>query len=401
MSFKEKNMRKNKKMRGKGVSKKEETTARPTPTDEVRVPIERDKLATQIAESINSQFKEFRAVHFLGGNDTEASDVYEWISTGDDILDLRISNRPNGGIPVGRITEITGLESSGKSLVVAHLIAEAQKKGGIAVLFDTEFAASPQFLDAIGVNTTNMLHVQLECLEDVFSTMEKMIMDVREKHPDRLLLIAVDSIMGATTKVEMEQDYDKEGWATAKAIIMSKAMRKLTALIAKQRIALVFTNQLREKLGAMFGDKYTTAGGKALGFHSSVRIRLDRTGRIKVGKEVLGVTVRAQITKNRVGPPFRIADMNIYFDRGIDRYGSWLNAIKLAEIGTVSGGTKPKVSLKGGVEIPTKKWNETLSTDAELREKIYGMICESFIMKYKSSSETLDEAEISEDTSEE
>ncbi len=93
--------------------------------------------------------------------------------------------------------------------------------------------------------------------------------------------------------------------------------------------------------------------------------------------------------------------MNIYFDRGIDRYGSWLNAIKLAEIGTVTGGTKPKVTIKGGIEISSKKWNETLSTDVELREKIYTMICDSFIMKYKSSSETLDNAEISEDTSEE
>jgi len=231
--------------------------------------------------------------------------------------------------------------------------------------------------------------------------MEKMIMDVREKHPNRLLLVAVDSIMGATTKVEMEQDYDKEGWATAKAIIMSKAMRKLTALIAKQRIALVFTNQLREKLGVMFGEKYTTAGGKALGFHSSVRIKLDKTGRIKVGKDILGITVRAQITKSRIGPPFRTTDMNVYFDRGIDRYGSWLNAIKLADIGTVVGGSRPHVTIKGGIEILTKKWNETLSTDTELREKIYGMICDSFIMKYKSSSETLENAEISEDTSEE
>jgi len=397
-------MRKKNKMKGKGAPKKEvvsDAVELTTKKEETRVPIERDKLASAIAESINKEFKTFKAVHFLGGEDGDDKDVVEWISTGDDVLDLRISNRPNGGIPVGRITEITGLESSGKSLVVAHIIAEAQKKNGIAVLFDTEFAASPQFLEAIGVDTNNMLHVQLECLEDVFSSMERMIMDVREKYPDRLLLIAVDSIMGATTKIEMEQDYDKEGWATAKAIIMSKAMRKLTALIAKQRIALVFTNQLREKLGAMFGDKYTTAGGKALGFHSSVRIRLDKTGQIKVGKDILGVTARAKVTKNRVGPPFRIADMNIYFDRGIDRYGSWMNALKLAELASVTGGTKPKVTIKGGIEIPTKKWNETLSTDTELRNKIYNMMCDAFIMKYKSSSETLDNVEISEDTSEE
>lgn len=382
-----------KRKKGKGVSK---------PDEEVRVEIKRDELASAIAASINAQFKEFKAVHFLSGTgDTGAVDVSEWISTGDDILDLRISNRPHGGIPVGRITEITGLESSGKSLVVAHVIAETQKKGGIAVLFDTEFAASPQFLDAIGVDTNNMLHVQLECLEDVFSSMEKMIMDVREKYPNRLLLIAVDSIMGATTKIEMEQDYDKEGWATAKAIIMSKAMRKLTALIAKQRIALVFTNQLREKLGAMFGDKYTTAGGRALGFHSSLRIRLNKIGRIKVGTDALGIIVKAEVIKSRVGPPFRVAEMNIYFDRGIDRYSSWMNALKKTELATVSSGAKGKVSIKGGIEVPTKKWNETLSTDTEVREKIYALLCDALIMKYKTNTETLDGIEISDDTSEE
>jgi recombination protein RecA len=376
--------------KSKGISEETETIAAPV------VVLERDDLVVSIAQSINAQFKEFKAVHFLGGvtDESSAVDVKEWISTGDDILDLRISNRPHGGIPVGKITELTGLESSGKSLLVAHLIAETQKKNGIAVLFDTEFAASPQFLTAIGVNTNNLLHVQLECLEDIFSSMEKMIMNVREEHPDRLLLVAVDSVMGATTKIEMEQEYDKEGWATAKAIIMSKAMRKLVALIAKQRIALVFTNQLRDKLGVMFGEKYTTSGGKALGFAASVRARLDKTGLIKVGKDILGVTVQAKITKNRVGPPFRTSLMNIYFDRGIDRYGSWLNAIKLAEIGTSTAGTKPKVTLKGGIEIPTKKWNETLSTDTELREKIYDMLCDALIMKYRTTTETPESIEI-------
>lgn len=402
-------MRKSK-IKGKGTSKKEKSepvessnTTEETTSTKPKIAIKRDELVSSIAKSINADFKTFKAIHFLNGDDDESGDVMEWISTGDDILDLRISNRPHGGIPVGKITELMGLEASGKSLIVAHLIAETQKKGGVAVLFDTEFAASPEFMESIGVDTTNLLHVQLECLEDVFSSMEKMIMEFRVKYADRLLFIAVDSIMGATTKIEMEQDYDKEGWATAKAIIMSKAMRKLTALVAKQRIALVFTNQLREKLGVMFGEKYTTAGGKALGFHSSVRVKLKKMGTIKVGKTIdeIGVTTIARIEKNRVGPPFRTATMNIYFDRGIDRYGTWLSTLKQYEMATVTAGSKSKVVLKDGTEILAKEWNQTLSTNVELREHIYTMLCDTLIMKYRSSNETLLDVEVTKDESEE
>lgn len=167
---------------------------------------------------------------------------------------------------------------------------------------------------------------------------------------------------------------------------MSKAMRKLTGLIAKQRIALVFTNQLREKLGVMFGDKYTTSGGKALGFHASVRCRLAKLGQIKVGKEPIGIIVQAKVIKNRLGPPLRTCDINIFFDRGIDRYGSWLNALKVQKLIDVSG----KTITIGSTTISKNKWNETLATDSKLREDVYKIICDAYIMKYKSSAETVD-----------
>ena len=377
--------------KGKGVSKeKEKETPVNAEKETVAIEIKRDKLAEQIAKEVNKAFTGFKAVHFLSGPDAGGSaiDVKEWISTGDDILDIRISNRPHGGVPVGKLIEINGLPSSGKSLLVAHLIAETQKKGGIGILFDTEFAASQQFLEAIGVDTTNMLHVQLEVLEEIFEHMEKMIMQIRESYPDRLVMIAVDSIMGATTRIELESDYDKEGWATAKAIIMSKACSKLTALIAKYRICLVFTNQLRAKLGASFGEKYTTSGGYALGFHESVGIRLTKMGQLKLHGEVIGVAAKAKIAKNRVGPPLRECELNIYFDRGLDRFGSWLACLKKYGLATVSGGKKPMVTVKGGIEIPTKEWNETLKSNTELREKLYGMICDELIMKYKSADAT-------------
>lgn len=389
-----------KSVKGKGVTKKDE---KETPVnaekESVAIEIKRDKLADSIAKEVNAGFKDFKAVHFLAGPDAGGSaiDVKEWISTGDDILDIRISNRPHGGVPVGKIIEVNGLPSSGKSLVVAHLIAETQKKGGIGILFDTEFAASQQFLEAIGVDTTNMLHVQMEILEDIFENMEKMIMQIREKYPDKLVTICVDSVMGATTRIEMEQDYDKEGWATAKAIILSKAMRKLTALIAKQRITLVFTNQLRAKLNAMFGDKYTTSGGYAIGFHASVGLRLTKMGKLKIGKDIVGIACKAVVAKNRCGPPYRESELNIYFDRGLDRYGSWLSCLKKEGLATVSGGKKPMVTVKGGIEIPTKEWNETLKSDEATREKLYALICEALIMKYHSADET--PADVAQETS--
>jgi len=363
------------------------------------VEVKRDALANILAKSINAQFKEFTAAHFLDGESEEhaATEITEWISTGDDILDLRISNRPHGGIPVGKITEINGLESSGKSLILAHLIAETQKKGGIAVLFDTEFSAQPEFLEAIGVDSKNLVYAQLESLEDIFMAVEKIIMEVREKNRDRLVFIGIDSIAGATTKVEQEQDYDKEGWATAKAIIMSKAMRKITSLIAKQRIALVCTNQLREKLGVMFGDKYTTSGGKALGFHSSVRLRLAKLGEIKIGTEAAGIEIKVKVAKNRIGPPLRTSVINMYFNRGIDRFGSWLDALKEHDIAVVGKGKGASVEIKSeGIDILVKDWNKTLVEDVVIREKIYKLICEKLIMKYSSDqSATIDGTEIS------
>lgn len=373
------------KTKGKGIS--------------ASVEVKRDALANVLAKSINEQFKEFQAAFFLDGESEEqaATEVTEWISTGDDILDLRISNRPNGGIPVGKITEINGLESSGKSLILAHLIAETQKKGGIAVLFDTEFSAQPEFLEAIGVDSKNLVYAQLDTLEDIFMAIEKIIMDVREKNRDKLVLIGIDSIAGATTKIEQEQDYDKEGWATAKSIIMSKAMRKITSLIAKQRIALVCTNQLREKMGVMFGDKYTTSGGKALGFHASVRLRLAKMGTLKIGTEAAGIEVKVKVSKNRVGPPLRTSIINIYFNRGIDRYGSWLDILKEYKLATVTKGKGASIEIKSeGIDIPTKDWNKTLIENVEVRDKVYKLICDSLVMKYVSDqTASIDGAEIS------
>jgi recombination protein RecA len=381
------------KLRGKGVSK-------PTTT--------RDALAKTLAENLNKQFKEFKAAHFLDGSEEVAAstNVVDWISTGDDILDLRISNRPNGGIPVGKITEIFGAESSGKSLLLSQMIAETQRRGGVAVLIDTESSAQPEFLKAIGVDLSNLLYLQLDTVEEAFEAATTIITNVREKNRDRLVFIAIDSIAGASTKIEMEQDFDKEGFATAKALILSKAMRKVTNLIAKQRIAFVVTNQIRTKLGVMFGDPDTTPGGRAVGFHSSVRIKLSNLGKLEVGKtgakEAIGVKSKAYIKKNRVGPPLRHCTVEMYFNRGVDKYAGWINGLKAKGLAEVSSGKAPTVTIPSlKLNILTKKFEETMKTDAETREKIYKLICDEYIMKYNGEeSFEVEDISISNETEE-
>ena len=344
-----------------------------------------DVLATTLADTLNKKFKDTKVAYFLDGTDNTPTDIKDFISTGSSMLDLAISNKPNGGIAVGRITEINGLESSGKSLLGAHILAETQKKGGVAVYIDTETSVSQEFMDVIGIDMSKMLYLHLETVEDIFEAIEEIVTKVRESDKDRLVTILVDSLAAATTKVELEADFDKDGWATAKAIIISKAMRKITQLIGRERIALVFTNQLRQKLGVMFGDPWTTSGGKALPFHASTRIRLKNMGQIKdTGKNVLGMKCRAQIVKNRLGPPLRHADYDMYFDRGIDNYGAWLTVLKEHKL-VKSGGAWYTLTDESGKEhkFQSKDWEELITENDELREYVYQIICDKVILQYK------------------
>jgi recombination protein RecA len=320
------------------------------------------------------------------------------------MLDLAISNKPNGGFPVGRITEITGLEASGKSLLAAHTLAETQKKGGLAVYIDTESATSAEFLTAIGVDLKSMLYVPIETVEEIFETIETIVENVRKSEKDRLVTIVVDSIMGASTKIEMAAEYDKDGYATSKSIILSKAMRKVTNWIARERICLIFTNQLRTKLGVSFGDPWTTAGGKALPFHASVRLRLKSMGQIKVPKtsntqeQVVGIKTRVTIVKNRLGPPHRKIDYDIYFDSGIDNYGGWLNIMKDFNLVKQAGAwyTYEDIDINTGevfdtMKFQSKDFEEKVLKNPETKERLYNRICKAYIFIYDSGEMGIDD----------
>tara|TARA_R110000744_G_scaffold77416_1_gene152807 strand:- start:4641 stop:5765 length:1125 start_codon:yes stop_codon:yes gene_type:complete len=359
---------------------------------------DRDALAQVLADSLNKKFKDYKVAHFLDGADETPTDLTEWISTGSSMLDIAIANRPNGGIPVGRITEITGMEASGKSLVAAQILANTQKKGGLAVFIDTENAVNEEFLECLGINTKELLYIQLETVEDIFEVIENIISKVRESDKDRLVTIVVDSVAAATTRVEQEADYSKDGWSTGKAIVISKAMRKCTNMIGRQRIALIFTNQLRQKLGVMFGDPWTTSGGKALQFHASCRLRLKAAGQIKAkvnGKDqVVGIKTKCIVVKNRMGPPLRTSEFDIYFESGIDDLGGWLRILK--DYGMIKqGGSWYTLTRDSGEEIKflSKDWNGKLEADETLKAEVYKKICDKVIMDYKIENFGIDDLE--------
>ena len=169
----------------------------------------RDELTGILADSLNKKFSKthHRVAYFLDGSEDSPTDVNDWVSTGSTVLDLAISNRPNGGFPVSKIVEITGLEQSGKSLLASHIIANTQKKDGVAVYIDTESSLNAQFLQAIGVDVEKMVYLPLETVEDIMDAIENVILKVREKNPDKLVTIVVDSVAAATTKIESAADF--------------------------------------------------------------------------------------------------------------------------------------------------------------------------------------------------
>jgi recombination protein RecA len=365
-----------------------------------------DDLAGVLADSLNKKFKSsnYKIAYFLDGDEDSPCNVDEFVSSGSTMVDLAISNRPNGGFPVGRITEVTGLEASGKSLLAAHALVSTQKKDGLAVYIDTENAVSREFLEAIGLDLKKMLYIPLETIEDIFESIETIIESVRKSNKDRLVTIVVDSIMGASTKVEMAADYEKDGWATTKAILLSKAMRKITNMIGRERVCLIFTNQLRTRLGVTFGDQYTTSGGKGVAFHSSVRLRLKSVGQIKLrvdGRdEVMGITTRCTVIKNRLGPPLRNVDYDIFFDSGIDDFGSWLKVLKDYNLVTQAGAWYTYTNTDTGeiIKFQSKDFKSKMIDDPEMKAQVYKSICDKYILNYKAGdSFGIDDVELNTD----
>lgn len=308
--------------------------------------------------------KQFGDGSIMKLGDTQKVDV-ELISSGALSLDLALG----GGYPKGRIIEIYGPESSGKTTLTLHAIAEIQKKGGTAAFIDAEHALDPSYAKRLGVDTTNLLVSQPDNGEQALEIAETL---VRSNAVD---LIVVDSVAALVPQAEIDGTMG-DAQMGLHARLMSQAMRKLTGIINKSKATVIFINQIRMKIGVMFGNPETTTGGNALKFYASVRIDIRRTGQIKDGEEIVGNRTKVKIVKNKIAPPFRIAEFDIMYNEGISKTGDVLDlAVEHGIVGKSGAWFDYNDAKIGQGREATKKYlkeNPDVLTeiDQKVREKV-------------------------------
>ncbi len=298
-------------------------------------------------------------------SDTKALDVAS-IPTGSISLDLALGV---GGFPRGRVIEVYGPESSGKTTLTLHMIAEVQKKGGLAAFIDAEHALDPEYAKRIGVKLEDLLISQPDNGEQALDICETLV------RSNGLDLIVIDSVAALTPRNEIEGEMG-DSHMGLQARLMSQALRKLTAIISKTNTTVVFINQIRMKIGVMFGNPETTTGGNALKFYASVRMEVRRSAQIKAGDKIIGNRVKVKIVKNKVAPPFKVAEFDIMYNEGISAVGDMLDTATALGVIEKTGNTFLFGTTKLGVGRESAKAFLKENTpvfkeiDAAVREKI-------------------------------
>ncbi|MAE82920.1 MAG: hypothetical protein CMB80_09310 [Flammeovirgaceae bacterium] len=320
-----------------------------------------DDFTSDLIQSLNKEHGSKVAYNLA--YDISPTHVKRWISTGSKQLDYIISNRRDGGLPEGRIIEIFGPPSIGKSHLAIQIARSTQHMGGIVVYIDTENATSVENLSALGVDIEKrFVYVDTHCTEEVLSIAEATIMKAKAMDKDIPVTIVWDSVAASSPKAELVGDYDKDSIGL-QARAISKGMRKITGVIGNQNVLFVILNQIRTKIGVMYGDPTITPGGKAIPFHSSVRIKLGAGQKIEnKDKEVIGIHVSAKTIKNKVSPPFRTIDFEIHFGKGIKEHEQIFDLLRKAGPGVVNG---HDVNIRG-----TGAWKTIMVSNAETGEVI-------------------------------
>lgn len=280
------------------------------------------------------------------------------IPTGSFALDLALGV---GGVPRGRIIEIFGPESSGKTTLALHIVREAQRKGGLAAFVDAEHALDPEYAKKIGVKINDLLISQPDTGEQALDIVESL---VRSNAVD---VIVVDSVAALTPRAEIEGDMGAQHIGL-QARLMSHALRKLTAIVAKSKTVILFINQIRMQIGIMWGNPETTPGGKALKFYSSVRIDIRRAAQIKKGENIIGNRIKVKIVKNKVAPPFKIAEFDIFYNEGISYEAEVINMALKYDLIKKSGASFSYDSTKLGQGFDTAK--NYLKENTKIRDEI-------------------------------
>lgn len=307
-------------------------------------------------------------------------DDVEAIPTGSLTLDLALGV---GGFPRGRIVEIYGPESSGKTTVAIHAIAEVQKQGGIAAFIDAEHAFDRTYAEALGVDTENLLISQPDNGEQALEIAENLI------RSGAIDLIIIDSVAALTPKAEIEGEMGDSKMGL-QARLMSQALRKLTGTVSRTQCTAIFINQLREKIGVMFGNPETTTGGNALKFYSSVRLDIRRSGQLKSGDEVLGNTTKVKVIKNKVAPPFKKAQFDIMYGKGISKEGEIIDLGVEVNVIKKSGSWFSYGDTKLGQGRDAVK--QLLEENPDLMEELENKIKEALSPEVKEKAQKAEEA---------